>query len=154
MTRCHKGAWSRCSRPSCSRQPVVAGRPTDRCRPADARLVRRLGRRQQEFERDTGLKLKILKAGDAGEVVTKAALTAGNPQGDVLFGVDNTLLSRALDADVFEPYESPSLENVDPELVSIPTIASLLSITARSASTTTRRGSPNAASHRPARSRR
>jgi thiamine transport system substrate-binding protein len=69
----------------------------------------------QEFERDTGLKLKILKAGDAGEVVTKAALTAGNPQGDVLFGVDNTLLSRALDGGVFEPYESPSLEKVDPK---------------------------------------
>jgi thiamine transport system substrate-binding protein len=71
----------------------------------------------QEFERDTGLKLKILKAGDAGEVVTKAALTAGNPQGDVLFGVDNTLLSRALDEDVFEPYEAASLEDVDPRLI-------------------------------------
>ena len=71
----------------------------------------------QEFERDTGLKLRILKAGDAGEVVTKAALTAGNPQGDVLFGVDNTLLSRALDAGVFEPYEPAALEDVDPELV-------------------------------------
>ena len=72
---------------------------------------------KEEFERDTGLKLKILQAGDAGEVVTKAALTAGNPQGDVLFGVDNTLLSRALDGEVFEPYESPSLGNVDPEHV-------------------------------------
>ncbi len=71
----------------------------------------------QEFEHDTGLKLKILKAGDAGEVVTKAALTAGNPQGDVLFGVDNTLLSRALDVDVFEPYESAALGNVDPQYV-------------------------------------
>lgn len=70
---------------------------------------------KQEFERDSGLKLRILKAGDAGEVVTKAALTAGNPQGDVLFGVDNTLLSRALEEDVFEPYESAALENVDPE---------------------------------------
>jgi thiamine transport system substrate-binding protein len=64
------------------------------------------------FEQETGLELKILKAGDAGEVVTKATLTAGNPQGDVLFGVDNTLLSRALDGDVFEPYESPALESV------------------------------------------
>ena len=34
--------------------------------------------------------------GDAGEVVNKAVLTAGNPEGDVLFGVDNTLLTRAL----------------------------------------------------------
>ncbi len=70
---------------------------------------------KKEFELETGLKLRILKTGDAGEVVTKAALTSGNPQGDVLFGVDNTLLSRALGADVFEPYESELLQNVDPE---------------------------------------
>jgi thiamine transport system substrate-binding protein len=72
---------------------------------------------KQEFERETGLKLEILMAGDAGEVVTKAVLTAGNPQGDVLFGVDNTLLSRALDGDVFEPYESEALGSVDPTYV-------------------------------------
>ena len=109
----------------------------------------------KKFERDTGLGFKFLKAGDAGEVVTKAALTAGNPQGDVLFGVDNTLLSRALDADVFEPYESPSLERVDPEHILDPN---------KRHSRRSRRGLPQlrpgtwspkrAASHRPARSRR
>ena len=72
---------------------------------------------RKAFERETGLKLRILQAGDAGEVVTKAVLTAGNPQGDVLFGVDNTLLSRALDGDVFELYESAALEDVEPQYV-------------------------------------
>jgi len=72
---------------------------------------------RKAFERETGLKLRILQAGDAGEVVTKALLTAGNPQGDVLFGVDNTLLSRALDGDVFEPYEPSALKDVDPRYV-------------------------------------
>ena len=70
---------------------------------------------ERAFERETGLKLSILQSGDAGEAVTKALLTAGNPQGDVLFGVDNTLLSRALDGDLFEPYESPALGDVDSE---------------------------------------
>ena len=70
---------------------------------------------KRAFERETGLKLSILQSGDAGEAVTKALLTAGNPQGDVLFGVDNTLLSRALDGDLFEPYESPALGDVDSE---------------------------------------
>jgi len=69
------------------------------------------------FENETGLKLRILQTGDAGETLTKALLTAGNPQGDVLFGVDNTLLSRALEDDVFEPYESPALAAVDARLV-------------------------------------
>ena len=72
---------------------------------------------KRAFEDESGLRLRILKAGDAGEIVTRALLTAGNPEGDVLFGVDNNLLQRALDGDVFEEYESPELENVDPELV-------------------------------------
>jgi thiamine transport system substrate-binding protein len=72
---------------------------------------------KKAFENETGLKLRILQTGDAGETVTKALLTAGNPQGDVLFGIDNTLLSRALDGDVFEPYESPALADVDARLV-------------------------------------
>jgi thiamine transport system substrate-binding protein len=71
----------------------------------------------QAFEDESGLTLRILKAGDAGEIVTRALLTAGNPEGDVLFGVDSNLLSRVLEGDVFEPYESPELEHVNPELV-------------------------------------
>ena len=45
-------------------------------------------------------------AGDAGQAVNKAVLTKDNPQGDVFFGVDNTLLSRALDNGLFQPYEA------------------------------------------------
>jgi thiamine transport system substrate-binding protein len=72
---------------------------------------------KQAFEDESGLKLRILKAGDAGEVVTRALLTAGNPEGDVLFGIDNNLLQRALDGNVFEAYESPELAQVDPALL-------------------------------------
>ena len=57
---------------------------------------------KKAFEDESGLTLRILKAGDAGEIVTRALLTAGNPEGDVLFGVDNNLLARALAGDVFE----------------------------------------------------
>jgi thiamine transport system substrate-binding protein len=71
---------------------------------------------KRAFEQESGFKLKILQSGDAGEMLTKALLTAGNPEGDVLFGVDNTLLSRALDGDVFDPYESLALASVDPRL--------------------------------------
>ena len=65
------------------------------------------------FERESGLKLRILQGGDAGEAVNRALLTKGNPQGDVLFGIDNNLLSRALDEDLFEPYEAAGLDQVD-----------------------------------------
>lgn len=66
----------------------------------------------QSFEEESGITVRILRAGDAGQVVNQAVLSAGNPQGDVLFGVDNTFLSRALNAAIFIPYESPNLENV------------------------------------------
>jgi thiamine transport system substrate-binding protein len=68
---------------------------------------------KRQFETSSGLKLTILQTGDAGAALTKALLTAGNPEGDVFFGVDSNLLSRALDGDLFEPYESPQLEKVD-----------------------------------------
>jgi thiamine transport system substrate-binding protein len=68
---------------------------------------------RQEFERDTGLRWRILQTGDAGEALTKALLTAGNPQGDVFFGVDNNLLSRALDGNLLQEYKPPALKDVD-----------------------------------------
>jgi thiamine transport system substrate-binding protein len=72
---------------------------------------------KQAFEQESGLGLRILQSGDAGEMLTRALLTAGNPQGDLLFGVDNNLLSRALGVDLFEAYESPELESVDEQYV-------------------------------------
>jgi thiamine transport system substrate-binding protein len=71
----------------------------------------------EAFEENTGITVEILRAGDAGQLVNQSILTAGNPLGDVLFGVDNTFLSRALNADLFIPYESPVLENVDEQFV-------------------------------------
>jgi thiamine transport system substrate-binding protein len=61
----------------------------------------------------------VATGGDAGELLSRAILTAGDPEADVLWGVDNTLLSRAIDEDVFEPYESPALESVDPRLTAL-----------------------------------
>ena len=58
-----------------------------------------------EFTADTGIEVDVLVSGDTGTMLSKAALTAGNPEGDVMWGVDNTLLSRAVDAEVFEPYD-------------------------------------------------
>ena len=65
-----------------------------------------------EFTDGTGIQVEILQSGDAGEVLNKSILARGNPLGDVLFGVDNSFLSRALDHDIFLPYESPGLEFV------------------------------------------
>lgn len=66
------------------------------------------------FTATTGVKVNVVQGGDAGELVTKAVLTAGNPEGDVLWGLDNTLLSRALEATVFSPYKSKNFALIDP----------------------------------------
>ncbi|WP_289735624.1 thiamine ABC transporter substrate-binding protein [Streptomyces macrolidinus] len=64
------------------------------------------------FEKESGYKVKVLKDGDAGQAVNKAILTKDNPQGDVFFGVDNTLLSRALDNGLFQSYEPKGYDKV------------------------------------------
>ena len=66
----------------------------------------------QDFEKRSGYKVHVLKDGDAGQAVNKAVLTKDNPQGDVFFGVDNTLLSRALDNGLFQPYRAKGLASV------------------------------------------
>jgi len=58
-----------------------------------------------EFTAATGYEVEVVTGGDSGTVVSRAILTAGNPEGDVLWGVDNTLLSRARAADLLEQYE-------------------------------------------------
>ncbi|MEU1179738.1 thiamine ABC transporter substrate-binding protein [Streptomyces sp. NPDC005820] len=65
-----------------------------------------------DFEKQSGYKVKVLTDGDAGQAVNKAILTKDNPQGDVFFGVDNTLLSRALDNGLFQSYEAKGLDQV------------------------------------------
>ena len=70
----------------------------------------------EQFTAETGITVEVVSAGDAGELVARAVLTAGQPEGDVLFGVDNTFLQRALDADVFEVYRSEFLASVPDEL--------------------------------------
>ena len=74
------------------------------------------------FKSETGIEIKVLPAGDAGAMVNQAVLTKDNPLADVIFGVDNNFLSRALDAAIFESYESPLLASVPDELKADPRV--------------------------------
>ncbi|HEX2907852.1 MAG TPA: thiamine ABC transporter substrate-binding protein [Phototrophicaceae bacterium] len=65
-----------------------------------------------QFEKETGITVEILRSGDAGRMLNQSILSKQNPLGDVLFGVDNTFLGRALEEELFIPYESPRLETV------------------------------------------
>ena len=72
-----------------------------------------------EFTASTGIAVKIVTAGDAGTMLTKATLTAGNPEGDVMWGVDNTLLSAAIDNKVFDKYEPNGFNSISTRLTSL-----------------------------------
>ena len=67
------------------------------------------------FEEANNVKLVFLKSGDTGSTLNKAILNQAAPLADLLYGVDNTFLSRALDADLFEQYNSPLLAEIPAE---------------------------------------
>ncbi|HEX7594430.1 MAG TPA: thiamine ABC transporter substrate-binding protein [Anaerolineae bacterium] len=79
------------------------------------------------FETANNAKFKLLKSGDAGAALNKAILAKSNPLADAFFGVDNTFLSRALKADIFEAYKPATAANIpsafalDPEFRLTPT---------------------------------
>ncbi len=71
----------------------------------------------QAFTDETGIGVEVLRLGDTGTMVNQLILTRDVPLGDVVYGVDNTFLSRALEAELFVPYESPALEGVPEDFI-------------------------------------
>ncbi len=64
------------------------------------------------FEQANNVEVIFLKSGDSGSALNKAILSKDVPLADIFYGLDNTFLSRALDAGIFEPYHSPLLSQV------------------------------------------
>ncbi len=69
----------------------------------------------KQFETENNVKVSFVKSGDTGAALNRAILSKENPLADVFYGVDSTFLSRALEADIFEPYESPLLTKISSE---------------------------------------
>jgi len=67
----------------------------------------------EDFQTENDVEVRFLKSGDTGTTVNKAILAKDKPLADVLYGVDNTFLSRALEYDIFDPYQSPWLSAID-----------------------------------------
>jgi thiamine transport system substrate-binding protein len=69
-----------------------------------------------QFTEATGIAVEVLTGGDAGTMLNQAILTADNPIADVIFGIDNTFISRAVDNDILTPYTATEIGNVDAAL--------------------------------------
>mgnify|MGYP000614957272 CR=1 FL=1 len=57
------------------------------------------------FKKQTGLTVKVVKAGDAGALTNKLVLTQGAPIADAFFGIDNSLLGLAQSKNVVASYQ-------------------------------------------------
>lgn len=90
----------------------------------------------EEFESETGLTLIQRAVGDAGSLTNRLVLTKDNPTGDVVFGVDNTYASRAIDEGVFVDHgvtlpsgaEAHVLEGAESSLAPIDTASVCINI--------------------------
>ena len=116
-TVCRKVRLARCRRGARLAWSSPAAAATDAATPTEVVLVTHDSFAVSKdvkaaFEHESGLRLRILQAGDANETLNRALLTAGDPQGDVIFGIDDNLLSRALDGDLLEEYRPDALAAV------------------------------------------
>ncbi len=69
------------------------------------------------FTEETDIAVEVVAAGDAGSMVNQAVLSKDNPLADVLFGIDETFLSRALNNDLFTPHRAAAIDTVDPSFL-------------------------------------
>jgi len=69
----------------------------------------------RDFEQENQVKINFISSGDTGSALNQAILTKSSPLADVFYGVDNTFLSRALQEDIFETYQSPLLAEIPDE---------------------------------------
>ena len=69
------------------------------------------------FEAEFDVTVKILPIGDAVEALNRAIPSKGNPEGDLLYGVDNASYVRALEEEIFVEYRSTELDGVDDSLI-------------------------------------
>ena len=75
------------------------------------------GRVVPVFEKLHNVKVDIISVGDAGQVLNRAILEKKKPKADIILGIDNNLLSKAIEEDVLVPYRSPNITLLPDELI-------------------------------------
>jgi len=73
------------------------------------------------FEKAQNCKVTLVSKGDAGQVLSAAVLEKAAPKADVLLGMDNNLVRKAIQADVLQVYAPRNLSLVAPGLDFDPT---------------------------------
>ncbi|MDR1428872.1 MAG: thiamine ABC transporter substrate-binding protein [Spirochaetaceae bacterium] len=71
---------------------------------------------KKRFEDETGLTLNFVVHGDAGELLSRLLLEGDRADADVILGLDQNMLNRALSSGFFEPYTPEGFDRVFREL--------------------------------------
>jgi len=72
-----------------------------------------------EFERNTGIKVEVVKFDDAGTALTKAIEEAktGRHYADIVIGIDNILVAKAKKSGVLEKYVPSNINEINKKLI-------------------------------------
>ena len=65
------------------------------------------------FEEKTGTSIRFVTCKDSGAILTHAVREKAKPKADVVLGIDNYLLSKALKADILLPYKPSRIDEID-----------------------------------------
>ena len=65
-----------------------------------------------DFEAKTGIAVKLVSAGDSGQVLQRAILEKDAPRADIIVGIDNNLIKKALQAKILAPYEGKIAQDI------------------------------------------
>ena len=68
------------------------------------------------FEEMYDVKVKVLTPGDVGTIIGKMILEKNDPIADVVIGIDNSMLHRAVSHDLLEPYIPDNIDRLDPSM--------------------------------------
>lgn len=66
----------------------------------------------EAFKKKTGIDVRLVSAGNGGEILSKLALERHNRQADVVVGISNDLLHETLALNLLTPYISPILKEI------------------------------------------
>ena len=64
------------------------------------------------FEEENNIDVVFLPSGDAGSTLNRAILVKEAPIADILYGIDNTFLSRAIKEDLFDAYITSFIDDI------------------------------------------
>jgi len=75
-----------------------------------------------KFEEANNCKITLIAAGDSGQVLNRVILEKDNPQADIVVGIDNNYLAKALKYEILEPYRSKNIDVVPEDLILDPSL--------------------------------